>query len=327
VPHEGDDELDELFGRWERSGARSRERRRESSRRRGLRLWPVAAVAMAALVAVLPLQGRKPRAAPIAQFSIAPPFLGTALVVEEEEEAPIPRVRSLARAWRFARARGGEVSIAVVDSAGRLRGRRAGKRYISASVVKAMLLVAELRRLRASGESLDADSAGLLDAMITLSDNDAADAIYERVGDAGLLEVARRARMRRFGAHGYWANSEITAADMARLFARMPRLLPRRFRRAGLRMLAGVVEEQRWGIPEVAEPRWTVFFKGGWRSTGTGELVHQVALLRRRGGHRIAIAVLTDGQPSHDYGVGTVQGAARRLLRAGPQRPGADPHR
>ena len=280
---------------------------------------------MAALVAVLPLQGRKPRAATIAKFSIAPRFGGTSLVVEEAEEAPIPRVGSLARAWRYARARGGDVSIAVVDSTGRLRGRRAGKRYISASVVKAMLLVAELRRLRASGEPLDDDTARLLEVMITLSDNDAADAIYLRVGDAGLLEVARRARMRRFGAHGYWASSGITAADMARLFARMPRLLPRRFRRAGLAMLAGVVEGQRWGIPEIAEPRWKVFFKGGWRTTGTGELVHQVALLRR-GGRRVAIAVLTDGQPSHEYAVDTVQGAARRLLRAGPRRAGADPH-
>jgi Beta-lactamase enzyme family len=325
VPHEGEDELGELFGRWEQSGARSRERRQTASRRRGLRLWPVAALAMAAFLVVLPLQGRKPRAAPIARFSIAPPFVGTALVVDEAKKAPIPRVRSLARAWRFARARGGDVSIAVVDSAGRLRGRRAGKRYVSASLVKAMLLAAELRRLRASSEPLDPDTAGLLEAMISFSDNDAADAIYLRVGDAGLLEVARRARMRRFGAQGYWASSEITAADMARLFARMPRLLPRRFRRAGLGMLAGVVEDQRWGIPEVAEPRWRVFFKGGWRTTGVGKLVHQAALLRR-GGRRIAIAVLTDGQPSHEYAVGTVQGTARRLLRAGPRRALADPH-
>jgi hypothetical protein len=62
---------------------------------------------------------------------------------------------------------------------------------------------------------------------------------------------------------------------------------------------------------------WHTWFKGGWRESPGGQLVHQAALLRN-GGQRVAIAVLTDAQPSQAYGVDTIRGIAARLL--GPSR-------
>jgi hypothetical protein len=225
----------------------------------------------------------------------------------------VPTVAAVHRAWRYARRRGGLVSIAVVDTRGRLRGRRAGVPYVSASLVKPLLLVAELRRLRRAGAPLDAATAGLLRAMITFSDNDAADAIYARTGDAGLVAVARSARMRRFAAGGHWAAARLTAADMARFFSRLRRLTAGPHRRTALRLLASVVEEQRWGLPRAAGRRWTVRFKGGWRTTLRGELVHQAGRLHR-GRRDLAIAILTDGQPSRGHAIRTVHGIAARLL-------------
>jgi Beta-lactamase enzyme family len=218
-------------------------------------------------------------------------------------------------AWRFARRRGGQVSFAVVDTRGRLRGRDADRRYISASVVKALLLAAELRRLEQAGErTIDPGTHALLTAMVAHSDNASADDVYMRVGDPGLLEVAKEAGMRRFSVSGHWANAQVTAADLALFFSRARELLPRRHRRTGLRLLASIEREQSWGVPRAAGRRWRVHFKGGWRETERGELVHQAAWLRGHG-RTMAIAVLTDAQRSRVYGIHTVRGIADRLLR------------
>jgi Beta-lactamase enzyme family len=217
-------------------------------------------------------------------------------------------------AWRFARRRGGALSIAVIDTHGRLRGRAARREYASASVVKAMLLAAELRRLARDRLELDASTLELLAAMITRSDNDSADAIYARVGDAGLREVATAAGMRRFRVAVSWGYARVTAADLARFFARVPRLVPPRHRRLALRLFRSLTREHRWGLPRAARGGWTVHAKGGWRATGTGQLVHQAGWLRS-GRQQLSIAILTDGQPSHVHGVHTVRGVANRLLR------------
>ena len=64
--------------------------------------------------------------------------------------------------------------------------------------------------------------------MVTLSDNDAAWWVYRRVGgQPAMLEVARAARMRQFVEVGWWSDEEVTAADQARFFARIDRLVPR----------------------------------------------------------------------------------------------------
>jgi beta-lactamase class A len=230
----------------------------------------------------------------------------------------IPSAAAMRDAWRFARSRGGAVSIAVVDTRGRLRGRAARRKYASASVVKAILLVAELRRLERDGLALDAGSRELLDAMIARSDNDSADAIYARVGDAGLREVASAAGMRRFDVAVSWGYAQVTAADMARFFARLRTLVPPQQRRTALRLLRSLTPEHRWGLPRAARGAWTVYAKGGWRATGSGRLVHQAGWLRSGRGE-LSIAILTDGQPSHVYAVHTVRGVADRLLRPKPR--------
>lgn len=231
--------------------------------------------------------------------------------------APVgyPRPAAVAAARRYLKRRTGYTAFATVDSQGRIGGAHLHRTFVSASVVKAMLLVAYLRMLEAEHRGLDAGSRALLTPMIEVSDNDAAAAVWYRVGEGRVRALARRARMTDFSVSGYWANAQISAADQARFFFHMERAIPRRFRPFARRLLSHIVEYESWGIPAVARPRgWRTYFKGGWRGTDRGQLVHQAARLQRPRA-RVAIAVLTDGDPSMSYGIETIEGVAARLLR------------
>lgn len=239
------------------------------------------------------------------------PYVGTGVA-----PAGRPGRRPIAAAARYLAGRDGYTSFAVVDSEGRLHGSHLHRTFVSASVVKAMLLVAYLRELAHHHRGLDADARSLLEPMIHVSDNEAATAVWELDGDRRLRALARQAGMTDFSIEGIWANAMISAADQARYFFEMESLIPPRFRHFADHLLSHIAGYESWGIPAVARPRgWTVYFKGGWRGTWRGQLVHQIARLRGRG-ERLAIAVMTDGDPSMEYGIETIEGVAKRLLRA-----------
>jgi beta-lactamase class A len=103
----------------------------------------------------------------------------------------LARQADIDAARSFARARQGTVAFAVLEWKARRRrprGLRRTQRFPSASVSKAMLLVAYLRSA-GSHDLSDAERA-VLRPMIVVSDNDAADAVYARVGASGLRAVA-----------------------------------------------------------------------------------------------------------------------------------------
>jgi hypothetical protein len=236
---------------------------------------------------------------------------------------PYPDARHVAAARAFASSAPGAVSFAVMDPVAGVRGLDPDAQFSSASVSKALLLAAELRRLRDQDEPLDEGTRALLESMITISDNDAASAIYSRVGDEGMREVAEAAGMRNFEVTpGYWGGAQVTAADLARFYLRLERNLVGPHGGYGKRLLAAITSSQRWGIPAAAGPGWRVYFKGGWRPAGatenSGSVTHQAALLVHRGGRRVAIAILTDQSPG-TTSYGTLEGISGRLLAGDPE--------
>jgi hypothetical protein len=236
--------------------------------------------------------------------------------------AVYPRPRAVRRAAAFASERG-DVSFAVIDSSLGLRGYDPDRQYSSASVSKALLLAAELRRLAREHLPLDAETKSLLEPMLTYSDNRAADAIYAQVGDEGLEEVASRAGMSDFEpTPGFWGGDEVTAADIARFFYRLDANLPQPHRAYAKRLLAGIAPVERWGIPQAAGSGWRIWFKGGWRPPGqknnSGPVTHQAALLVHRNGERLALAILTDEPPGEGAGFAAIEGVTRLLLAKPP---------
>ncbi|HET6831552.1 MAG TPA: serine hydrolase, partial [Solirubrobacterales bacterium] len=221
----------------------------------------------------------------------------------------------IVRAGAWAAGREGRVAFAIAGPGGSIHGRNEHETFQAASVVKSLILAAELQRLAAEGGRLDPGIAAELRRMITLSDNRAATSVFARVGPEGLDAIAHRAGMSDFRSSTTWGASEISAADMAVMFAGLGRVFPERNERFGLGLLGSIVPEQRWGIARIAAERgWSVRFKGGWRLDPDGQIVNQAAELRRHGAER-AIAVLSDRQPSMGYGIETVEGIAERLLR------------
>ncbi len=228
---------------------------------------------------------------------------------------------SAARA--YAEQRPGAVSFAVRTD-GRFWGHRTTRGVPSASVLKAMLLVAYLRRGDVRGRPLRRADRRLLAPMVRWSDNATATRIRNLVGDAGLHRVARAAGMQRFQPATPWGLSRTDARDQTRLFLHLDALVPRRHRGYAMTLLRTVVPSQRWGVGRAVPRGWRIYFKGGWGS-GTGAVDHQVALLRR-GDLRVSGAIMTTTSGSHAAGKRTLEGVGRRLVRGlGDVTASADP--
>jgi hypothetical protein len=232
--------------------------------------------------------------------------------------------KPLARTWRpdvgsairYGHHRRGDIAFAV-RTASALYGYRTDHQEWSASMLKAMLMVAYLDRPSVARRALNAYDRRLLYPMITSSDNDDADAVDEIVGAAGLRELAGRVGMTRFDpAEPIWGESQVTARDQTRFFLHIDRYVVPRHRAYALHLLASIVPSQRWGVGEVAPKGWKLYFKGGWGS-GTGLIDSQVALLRR-GCARVSVAVLTMNDDSHAYGKQTLKVIFHKLLKGLP---------
>ena len=242
--------------------------------------------------------------------ALALALAGGALVAAAPADAWKPHVHAAAD---YARERRGIEAFAV-RTPDHQWGYRERRTFPSASVLKAMLLVAYLRQRSVRDRPLTRDEKRLLTPMIRRSANAPASELVVRLGKRRLRRLAHRAGMKRFTpVTGVWGLSKIDAADQARFFLQIDRLIPARHRRVAMHLLASGVPRQRWGIARVAPVGWKLYFKSGWGS-GTGLIDNQVALLTR-GGERVSVAILTYADGSHAYGKRTLRGIARRLLR------------
>ncbi len=155
----------------------------------------------------------------------------------------------------------------------------------------------------------------MLTPMIEVSDNNAAQQVFNIVGQGGLAALAHRVGMTNFATSSIWGETHITASDQTKYFLHIDSYIPARHRAYAMHLLASITPSQRWGIGEVAPKGWQLYFKGGW-GYGTGLLDHQVALFTR-GCARVSIAVLSMYDGSHPYGKDTLKGLFSRLLNGG----------
>ncbi|MEV4824621.1 hypothetical protein [Micromonospora sp. NPDC049274] len=87
----------------------------------------------------------------------------------------------------------GHLAVAALDRQGTAAVTVGAKRFETASIVKVNILAALLLRQNPPGRALRADTRRLAEAMIVSSDNDAAVALWQRIGGSRGLASANRA--------------------------------------------------------------------------------------------------------------------------------------
>ncbi|MFI5634550.1 serine hydrolase [Streptomyces sp. NPDC051664] len=197
---------------------------------------------------------------------------------------------------------------------------RADAHFDSASVVKVTVLGALLRQAEEAHRKLTPQEVKLTTAMITKSDNDATSALWHQIGSAGFKKFLTLADMRHTvpGSGGSWGLTQITAGDELRLMQLLSTensVLTTTSRAYALDLMEHVTPGQRWGVPAGSPASATVHVKNGWLPRATdGWRVHSVGAFTGSG-HDYGMAVLSSGNLTMDYGVATIEGAARVIHR------------
>ena len=238
--------------------------------------------------------------------------LASIVVVVAPTHAAEPWRPGMKRAIAYSEQRSGSISFAVVGPAGRMYGYRRDAGVPSVSVIKAMFMVAYLRRPSVRDRALRDADRQLLAPMIRKSDDAAASRVADIVGPERINRLAEISGMQDFHYTRPWGSSITSARDQARFFFYLERFIPKRHEDYARYLLSHIVKSQRWGIADINRPNWRLFFKGGWGS-GSGATDHQAAFIER-GDKRIAVAIMVMYSPSHDYGKETLRGVADRLL-------------
>jgi beta-lactamase class A len=191
--------------------------------------------------------------------------------------------------------------------------------FDSASIVKAIILAALLRWHQETGLPLSPQEEAEATLMITQSDNNAATYLWNEVGMSRLQHFLDLAKMgeTQLGQDGYWGLTQVTAHDemlLLRLLTRANSVLSASSRSYQLGLMARVTSSQRWGTPAGAPSDVTVHVKNGWLPDGTGWHINSIGAFTGTNKNYL-VAVLTDANPSEQYGIDTIQAVARVVHR------------
>jgi hypothetical protein len=209
--------------------------------------------------------------------------------------------------------RSGNITATLYDyDTGQVSTYRAGLALQTASVIKVDILETLLNRAQAQGRGLSASEQRQAAAMIEESDNDSATDLWDEVGGAAGLN-AFGAQVGLTGtapnAAGYWGLSTTTASDQISLLRNLTEpstTLDPMNQLYALSLLGQVDVSQTWGVTGGVAPGTTAVLKDGWLPEPDGWYVNSIGVLTGTG-HHYALAVLTTGDATQDYGEDTIE--------------------
>jgi beta-lactamase class A len=218
------------------------------------------------------------------------------------------------------RGRSGHHAVTVYDTVTKVSCHTgSGRHFDSASIVKTIILGALLRWHQETGTPLSQWERYEATLMITQSDNDAATALWNEVGMTRLQHFLNLAKMNetQLGQDGYWGLTQVTAHDemlLLELLTLPNPVLSSSSRSYELGLMSQVIPSQRWGTPAGAPGDVTVHVKNGWLPDDTGWHINSTGAFTGKGKNYL-IAVLTDDNPTEQYGIDTIEDVARLVHR------------
>jgi len=191
--------------------------------------------------------------------------------------------------------------------------------FLMASTAKLVLMLALLHERAAASQPLSDSDLELLQQMIDYSDNDAADAIWARLGGEAKLKAFLDTESR--GGIGFepgsfaWGDGSATAIGMALLVGRVydAAFIDTAFRRLAIDLLSSVSSDQAWGASAAfrfSGAGGTVGVKNGWYPTESGWNVASVALALGESNEPAVVVAFTSGQADLGEAISMIEGIA-----------------
>ncbi|MFN8498928.1 MAG: serine hydrolase [Anaerolineae bacterium] len=198
------------------------------------------------------------------------------------------------------------------------------ERFHLASVAKVLIMLTLLDKAAAAGRDLTAEETAHLEPMIVLSSNDDADALWSTVGGADAVKSYLAAHALRETApdeDGFWGETEASPEDVAQLLAGLIENegIDEAYRSVAVDLMLKAVDwSGGWGavsgIPDDPSVKVYSGAKDGWYSADEGWWVNSAGfVLPDHAKPPYALAILTNGQPSVEYGAQTVHDIAAQI--------------
>ncbi|ADP78765.1 hypothetical protein FraEuI1c_0687 [Pseudofrankia inefficax] len=277
-------------------------------------------------------------ASPASSATLPVPALTTSaptVATQPTATSPIPRATAttaatfttaLTAAWRsYLAGRPGSISVALYDENSDqtvyvTKNRRTG--WETASTVKLDILADLLSKTGTAG-TLPASQLARAKPMISVSDNNAASALWRTAGGtAGMNAFYRSLGMTSTtaGSGGYWGLTETTALDQLKVLRAVSYpgpYLSANARSTATSLLNTVIPAQRWGLTAGVPASVSVQLKNGWLPHGPGWVVNSLAHVHGAGKDYV-MAVYTRDSATEQTGINTIAGLSRIAWSAVP---------
>jgi hypothetical protein len=233
-------------------------------------------------------------------------------------DSPLSSVSSAAAAFIPGRVPPRGVAVVVPDD-GLVYVDNADQQMETASVIKVVVMTCVMSRAEQQGRLVSDWELSLMWPMITQSNNDATDALWSDLGGGpGVASCINGLGVGGITPYNgpYWGTSTASARGIATLMARIAYgdIVNAEHRAAALGMLVSVIPGQRWGVPAGADANAEeiVGVKDGWYPDDDGWRVNSVGFISPQAFGEVpyAIAVMTNGQSTQEYGIVTIEGVA-----------------